>query len=63
MNSTVPDFFFLFFFPFNVPAEMSKEIFQQLSKQATASKMCFEWGPTTTHKQRVEYGGPACRCA
>ena len=32
---------------------MSKKIFQQLSKQATASKMCFEWGATTTHISNV----------
>lgn len=32
---------------------MSKKIFQQLSKQASAPKMCFEWGPTTTHISNV----------
>ena len=32
---------------------MRKKIFKQLSKQATASKMCFEWGPSTTHISNV----------
>lgn len=37
----------------HIPAEMSKKLFQQLSKQATVSKMCFEWGPTTTRISEV----------